>query len=97
MFLYSKTKGASWSVEHQIELRDLFKKIKEEHLENIGLYKRNSLIVFSFDWYISIGSEKTDIVDRILLELTDKTKTRRQIIKELKNQDLIKTTRELKL
>jgi hypothetical protein len=32
-----------------------------------------------------------------MLELTDKTKTRRQIIKELKNQDLIKTTRELKL
>lgn len=32
-----------------------------------------------------------------MLELTDKTKSRRQIIKELKNQDLIKTTRELKL
>lgn len=41
--------------------------------------------------------EKGDIVDRIMLELTDKTKSRRQIIKELKNQDLIKTTRELKL
>jgi hypothetical protein len=46
---------------------------------------------------IYIGVEKTDIVDRIMLELTDKTKTRRQIIKELKNQDLIKTTKELKL
>jgi hypothetical protein len=46
---------------------------------------------------INLGLEKSDIVDRILLELTDKTKTRRQIIKELKNQDLIKTTRELKL
>jgi hypothetical protein len=32
-----------------------------------------------------------------MLELTDKTKTRRQIIKELKNQGLIKTTKELKL
>ncbi|CAF1342072.1 unnamed protein product [Adineta steineri] len=73
-----KLKAASWSVEHQIELRDLFRKIKEEQIENIGI-------------------EKTDIVDRILLELTDKTKSRRQIIKELKNQDLIKSTRELKL
>jgi hypothetical protein len=44
-----------------------------------------------------IGLKKGDMVDRILLELTDKTKTRRQIIKELKNQGLIKTTRELKL
>ncbi len=44
-----------------------------------------------------IGLKKGDMVDRIMLELTDKTKTRRQIIKELKNQDLIKTTRELKL
>ncbi|CAF4415623.1 unnamed protein product, partial [Adineta steineri] len=73
-----KLKAASWSVEHQIELRDLFRKIKEEQIENIGI-------------------EKTDIVDRILLELTDKTKSRRQIIKELKNQGLIKSTRELKL
>jgi len=39
MILYSKTKVASWSVEHQIELRDLFRKIKEEQLENIGLKK----------------------------------------------------------
>ena len=44
-----------------------------------------------------LGREKTDIVDQIMLELTDKTKSRRQIIKELKNQDLIKSTRELKL
>ncbi|CAF2742413.1 unnamed protein product [Rotaria sp. Silwood2] len=73
-----KTKAASWSVEHQIELRDLFRKIKEEQAENIGL-------------------EQTDIVDRIMSELTDKTKTRRQIIKELKNQDLIKNIKELKL
>ena len=41
--------------------------------------------------------DKGDIVDRILLELTYKTKTRRQIIKELKNQDLIKSTGGLKL
>ncbi|CAF3746134.1 unnamed protein product [Rotaria sordida] len=73
-----KIKAGSWSIEHQIELRDLFRKIKEEQVENIGL-------------------EQTDIIDRIMLELTDKTKTRRQIIKELKNQDLIKNTRELKL
>ena len=73
-----KTKAGSWSIEHQIELRDLFRKIKEEQVENIGL-------------------DKGDIVDRIMLELTDKTKSRRQVIKELKNQDLIKSTRELKL
>ncbi|CAF3327336.1 unnamed protein product [Rotaria sp. Silwood1] len=73
-----KTKAGSWSIEHQIELRDLFRKIKEEQAENIGL-------------------EQTDIVDRIMLELTEKTKTRRQIIKELKNQGLIKSIKELKL
>ncbi|CAF1001865.1 unnamed protein product, partial [Rotaria sordida] len=73
-----KIKAGSWSIEHQIELRDLFRKIKEEQVENIGL-------------------EQTDIIDRIMLELTDKTKTRRQIIKELKNQDLIKNAKELKL
>jgi hypothetical protein len=44
-----------------------------------------------------LGTEKSDIVDRIMLELTDKTKSRRQIIKELKNQALIKNARELKL
>ncbi|CAF0814816.1 unnamed protein product [Adineta ricciae] len=74
----TKTKAAAWSVEHQIELRDLFRKIKDEQTENLG-------------------RDKTDIVDQIMLELTDKTKSRRQIIKELKNQDLIKSTRELKL
>jgi hypothetical protein len=44
-----------------------------------------------------LGLEKNDIVDRIMLELPDKTKTRRQIIKELKNQDLIRNTKDLKL
>lgn len=44
-----------------------------------------------------LGLEKTDLVDRIMLELTDKSKNRRQIIKELKNQDLIKNTKDLKL
>ena len=43
------------------------------------------------------GIEKTDIVDRIMLEFTDTMKTRRQIIAELKNQDLIKSIKELKL
>jgi hypothetical protein len=78
VWIFRKIKPGAWSVEHQIELRDLFRKIKEEQGENIG-------------------TEKMDIVDRILLELTDKTKLRRHIIKELKNQDLIKSTRELKL
>lgn len=73
-----KIKSSSWLIEHQIELRDLFRKIKDEQIENIGL-------------------EKSDIVDRIMLELTDKDKSRRQIIRELKNQGLIKSTRELKL
>ena len=94
--LHSKTKAASWSVEHQIELRDLFRKIKEEQAENIGLSKENSSCCQSAI-RVPLGLDKGDLVDRILLELTDTTKNRRQIIKELKNQDLIKTTRELKL
>ncbi|CAF2135393.1 unnamed protein product [Rotaria magnacalcarata] len=73
-----KTKAASWSIEHQIELRDIYRKIKEEQAENLGL-------------------EKVDVVDRIMLELTDKSKTRRQVIKELKIQGLIKSTRELRI
>ena len=42
-----KTKAGSWSIEHQIELRDLFRKIKEEQVENIGAWKRDiwSIIV----------------------------------------------------
>ncbi len=90
----NKTKTASWSIQHQIELRDLFRKNKEEQSENIGL--RKEIFWYTIGFWL-IGVEKGDIVDRIMLELTDKTKTRRQIIKELKNQDLIKTTRELKL
>jgi hypothetical protein len=35
----NKTKTASWSIQHQIELRDLFRKNKEEQSENIGLRK----------------------------------------------------------
>jgi len=73
-----KVKSGAWSIEEQIELRDLFRKFKEEQDENIGL-------------------EKGDLVDRIFLELSSKDKTRRQVIKELKLQGLIKSTRELKI
>jgi hypothetical protein len=48
MILYSKTKAGSWSIEYQIELRDLFRKIKEEQLENIGLQKINSFVIYCF-------------------------------------------------
>lgn len=46
---------------------------------------------------VYVGLGKGDIVDRIMLELTDKEKTRRQIIKELKTQGLIKSTRDIKV
>jgi hypothetical protein len=49
MSFYSKTKAAAWSVEHQIELRDLFRKIKEEQLENIGLKKEFLFDLILFD------------------------------------------------
>ena len=65
-------------------------------MEKIGQYDDVGACV-RVDCLDRLGLEKTDIADRILLELTDKTKTRRQIIKELKNQGLIKSTRELKL
>lgn len=41
-----KTKAASWSIEHQIELRDLFRKIKEEQVENIGSLRRKYDLLF---------------------------------------------------
>jgi hypothetical protein len=41
VILSSKTKAAPWSIEDQIELRDLFRKNKEEQPENIGLKKTN--------------------------------------------------------
>ena len=80
---FRKSKPGAWSIEHQIELRDIFRKIKEEQLENIGLQNRR-IFFRMFDCFQLIGLDKGDIVDRILLELTDTTKTRRHIVKELK-------------
>jgi len=52
VILSSKTKAAPWSIEDQIELRDLFRKNKEEQPENIGLKKKQMFwytIVFFID------------------------------------------------
>ncbi len=49
--LSSKSKAGSWTIEHQIELRDLFRKIKEEQIENIGLNK-DILLDFIYWRYI---------------------------------------------
>ena len=38
-FSYRNTKTQLWSIEQQIELRDLFRRIKDEKMENIGLKK----------------------------------------------------------
>lgn len=50
-----------------------------------------------FSFHEQKASEKGDLADRILLELTNKDRTRRQVIKELKIQGLIKSNKDLKL
>ncbi len=81
-------------MEQQIELRDLYRKIKADQPDIIGkcllFWKQKSNKIY-------LGFDKQDIVDRIMLDLSDKTKSRRQIIKELKNQHLIEHVKELKL
>lgn len=43
-----RVKSGAWSIEEQIELRDLFRKFKEEQDENIGsMNKMNEKLMFS--------------------------------------------------
>lgn len=93
----SRVKPGAWTIDEQIELRDLFRKIKEEQEENIGRAQKKNSFWTMKNFLSFLGLEKGDLVDRILLDLSNKDKTRRQIIKELKLQGLIKNVKELKL